>query len=70
MNASGWTRLDASGPWRRTYAFRGISGETVMLIDDEGVMLWISSHEFPAERLLGFAATATGRLREAPEETR
>lgn len=63
MTASGWTPVAVDGPWRRTYAFTGLSGETVLLIDDEGVFLWISSKQFPAERLAAYANTITGLLR-------
>lgn len=63
MKASGWETLEAQGPWRRTQAFAGPTGETVLLLEDEGVVLWISSFEFTLDRLLAFAEAVTGQLR-------
>lgn len=63
MKASGWEPLEVQGPWRRTHAFAGLGGETVLLIEDEGVFLWISSTEFPLDGLLVFAEAVTERLR-------
>lgn len=65
MKASGWETLEVKGPWRRTHAFAGPTGETVLLLEDEGVVLWISSFEFALDRLLMLAEAVTGRLRSA-----
>jgi hypothetical protein len=65
MKASGWDAVEVQGPWRRTYAYVSSSGETVLLIEDEGVFIWISSLQFPADVLLEFAQAVTARLRAA-----
>jgi hypothetical protein len=63
MKASGWEALEVQGPWRRTHAFTGPGSETVLLIEDQGVFLWISSTDAPLERLLTFAQAVTEQLR-------
>jgi hypothetical protein len=65
MHASGWDAVEVQGPWRRTYGYVSAAGETVLLIEDEGVFIWISSLQFPADVLLDFARAATSRLRAA-----
>jgi anti-sigma factor RsiW len=63
LKASGWEVLEVQGPWRRTHAFTGPGSETVLLIEDQGVFLWISSTDVPLERLLTFAQAVTEQLR-------
>jgi len=63
MKASGWETLEVQGPWRRTQAFAGPTGETLLLLEDEGVVVWISSFEFALDRLLALAEAVTRQLR-------
>jgi hypothetical protein len=65
MKASGWAAVETEGPWSRTYGYVSTSGETALLIEDEGVFIWISSLQFPADVLLEFAQAVTSRLRAA-----
>ncbi|MEJ8569701.1 hypothetical protein [Elongatibacter sediminis] len=65
MRASDWTPIEVEGPWRRTYGFTGRSGETALLVEDEGVFLLFSSPQFPVEKLQAFALRVTERLRQA-----
>ena len=68
MKASGWTEIEVPPHWRQTFGFRNQSGETALLLDDDGIMLWVSSRQFPIASMLEFAAAATGRLRSTPQE--
>jgi hypothetical protein len=65
MKVSGWAAVETEGPWRRTYGYMNTAGETVLLIEDEGVFIWISSLQSPAHVLLDFAQAVTARLRAA-----
>ena len=65
LKADGWTQGEITGPWRRTYAFTGRSGEAALLIEDDGVFLLISSPEFTTSDLEPFALAVTERLRDA-----
>jgi hypothetical protein len=65
MKASGWVPIEVRGPWLRTYAFRHPNGEVALLIDDDGVFLWIVSRRLTVAGLLAGAEALTAQLRKA-----
>jgi hypothetical protein len=69
MSASGWTGQALEGPWIRGELFADSQGQQAVLIEDDGVMLYITAREIEPARLVTFAEAVATNLRVEREES-
>lgn len=63
LQADGWQRVPLEGPWRYSELFTGKSGKHGILIEDDGIMIWITASGTDPEGLVRFAKSITLDLR-------
>lgn len=63
---SGWQGREINGPWTTGTLYRLGETEVSALIEDEGVMLWITASEVTSENLAAFARTTAEMIRQEP----
>jgi len=66
MKASGWPGQGLDGPCTRGELFTGSQGQQGVLIEDDGVMIWITAPDMDTDRLVGFAVEVAADLRKQP----
>ena len=66
LQASGWPGQALEGDWRSGELFTGAEGQQGVLIEDDGIVLWITARELETQRLVAFAGRVTGDLRIQP----
>jgi len=63
LHADGWPGEALAGPWKRGELFTGRSGRQGVLIEDDGIMIWITVRELATESVVTFAETVAANLR-------
>jgi len=63
LEASGWPGQGLEGPWQRGELFTGSQGQQGVLIEDDGIMIWITAPDMDTGRLIGFAGAVAADLR-------
>jgi hypothetical protein len=63
LHADGWPGEALTGPWKRGELFTGRNGRQGVLIEDDGIMIWITVRELATESVVAFAEAVTADLR-------
>jgi len=63
LHADGWQGEMTAGPWQRGELFIGRDGRQGLLIEDDGIMIWITASELTKDNLLLFAGDLATNLR-------
>lgn len=66
LTADGVSTQPLEGPWKSGYLLTGIQGRQGLLIEDDGIMIWITAGEVKTELLEDFAVSVATRLRTVP----
>ena len=61
--ASGWTEQLVEGPWKRGGQYLSSYSGTALLLEDDGIVIWITAPEIGSEYLTGFAEAVVLKLR-------
>ncbi len=68
LAASGGSPSPLQGPWSSGQIFTGTQGQQGVLIEDDGIMIWIQGPEVEQDRLSGFAVAVAQNLRAQPDQ--
>ena len=66
LKADGVTMEPLPGPWNSGYLASSVQGRQGVLIEDEGIMIWITAGDVKRELLEDFAVNVATRLRTLP----
>jgi len=64
--ADGISGEPLEGPWESARLMVGSRGQQAILIEDDGIMVWITADDVKPELMLTFAGNVANRLKEVP----
>jgi len=66
LQADGVSSEPLEGPWKSGQIMSGSQGQQALLLEDDGIMIWITANDMHTELLVDFAEMVANRLRTVP----